>query len=118
MKITQEHQKQGQEFYQRLIVKANEDLVFRENLLTKPMQTIESFTEVKMHYPENVTVFVDDQSDSSKIYLNIPRKVKSEDFELSDEQLETVAGGEVFLACVGIGLAIGAIYVACKHTME
>ena len=118
MKITQEQQKEGQEFYQNLIARAWEDVKFKNELVKNPKEVIENFADVKMDYPKNVAVIVEDQSDSSKIYLNIPRKVNPEDFELTDEQLETAAGGEVFLACVGIGLAIGGIYVACKHTME
>ena len=39
---------------------------------------------------------MEDQSDSNKIYLNIPQKIDFENLELSEEQLEKVAGGGFF----------------------
>ncbi|WP_229201935.1 hypothetical protein [Arsenicibacter rosenii] len=36
---------------------------------------------------------VNDQTDKSKIYVNIPAEPEIESMELSEEQLEAVAGG-------------------------
>ena len=69
---------------------------------------------------------VEDQWDSSTIYINIPRRFGIEDLELTEEELEAVSGGAtpaspgfvvagvviigvaaVGAVCYGIGFAIG-----------
>lgn len=94
--ITQEQQKQGTELMKTLVEKAWESATFKEQLVKNPAATIESVTGNKMN--EDYKVVVEDQSDSSVIFLNIPRNVQLENIELTDEQLEMVAGGDIITA--------------------
>jgi hypothetical protein len=115
--ITQEQQKQSAELIQTLAQKAWENSNFKEQLISNPVATIESVTGQKMQ-PKNKFV-VEDQTDESIIYLNIPRKIEFDDeLELTDEQLETVSGGSTpwclyagyFVVCAGLvaaGVAVG-----------
>jgi hypothetical protein len=114
--ITQEQQRQGTELIKTLIEKAWESAAFKDQLVNNPVGTIESITGNKI--TGNHSFVVEDQTDSSLIYFNIPRKVELDNFELTDEQLEVVAGGEIavgalvvgsFLAGVSIGIALAVI---------
>jgi hypothetical protein len=106
--ITQEQQKQSAELIQTLAQKAWESSNFKEQLINNPVATIESVTGQKMQ--TNLNVVVEDQSNDSIIYLNIPRKVDMDTLELSDEQLEMVSGGTDISFVVGYGLiALGMI---------
>jgi hypothetical protein len=110
--ITLEQQKKGEELMQTLVQKAWESASFKEQLVNNTDTTIETIIGKKV----DVKFFVEDQSNESIIYLNIPRKVELTEIELSDEQLELVSGGEVAasaglaLACIGLfaaGVSIG-----------
>lgn len=114
--ITQEQQKQGAELIKTLVEKAWESATFKDQLVKNPMVTIESVIGSKVN--QQVNFVVEDQTDDSIVYFNIPRKVELDNFELTDEQLEVVAGGEVavgalvvgsFLAGVSIGIALAVI---------
>ncbi len=95
MKITQEQQKQGQELYGQIVSKAWEDASFKEQLITSPVETIKTFTDGRINFPNEVSIVVEDQMDASTIYVNIPKKIDLENLELSEEQLELIAGGWV-----------------------
>jgi hypothetical protein len=101
----------GQKMYGEIVQKAWEDTQFKNDLMVNPVETIEKFTGNKFNLPEGQTLVVKDQTDESTVYLNIPRKVNFDDLELTDEQLESAAGGEVgiTIGLVGIFLA-GYIY--------
>jgi len=114
MEITQE-----QKLYAQVVQKAWDDAQFKSDLMTNPVAAIENFTGTKVNLPEGKVLVVQDQTDASKVYFNIPAKVDLSTLELTDEQLEMVAGGEIvgtaslglaviglFAAGVGIGLAI------------
>ena len=93
MKITQEQQEKGQELYNQLVIKAWESATFKEQLIENPETTIAEVTG-QTDFNNNTKIVVEDQTDTDIIYLNIPRKVNLNDFELTDEQLERVSGGE------------------------
>ncbi|WP_344930703.1 class IIb bacteriocin, lactobin A/cerein 7B family [Aquimarina addita] len=78
---------------------------FKNQLITSPITTIESITGKESRLPKHMKVIVEDQSNSSNIYLNIPAKPDFENLELTDEQLEIVSGGIV----VGTALTFTAI---------
>lgn len=108
--ITQEQQKQSAELVKTLAQKAWESSAFKEQLMKNPASTIESVTGYKM--PSDIKIVIEDQTDDSNVYFNIPRKIDVNEIELTDEQLEMVAGGSdflvgavVFLAVVDTGLA-------------
>jgi hypothetical protein len=116
--ITKEQQiQQGEELIKTLAQKAWESSTFKEQLVKNPVSTIESVTGQKM--TSEARVVVEDQTDESIIYLNIPRRFEFDELELTDEQLETVAGGSTpacvvyagyllgCATCIGIGVLIG-----------
>ena len=60
-----------------------------------------------MTIPKGKKIVVEDQTESNVIYINIPQKVNIDEFELTEEQLETVSGGVAWLAVIGV-VAAGA----------
>ena len=100
--ITQEQQKQGAELMRTLVEKAWDSATFKDQLVKDPVATIEFVTGNKVQ--ENTKFVVEDQTDNSTIYLNIPAKIDLGNLELSDEQLEIISGGEIFATA---GLVIG-----------
>ncbi len=79
--------------YQKLVQKAWADEAFKKALINSPVATIEKFTGEKLNIPEGKTLVVRDLSDTSTIYFDIPSFQSLDDIELSEEQLEEVAGG-------------------------
>lgn len=86
--------------YSQIIYKAWKDVDFKKRLIENPLIVIESLTGEINCIKENCKIIVEDQSDESKIYINIPRKLKFEDIELSDNQLENVSGGVDFIQSI------------------
>ncbi len=82
-----------EEVLRMVISKAWEDVVFRKSLIEDPVNAIESLTGVKIVLPEGMELVVNDQTDKKKIYVNIPSEPNIDDIELSEDQLETIAGG-------------------------
>lgn len=112
--ITQEQQIQGAELIKTLAQKAWESSTFKEQLINNPVSTIESVTGQNMS--PDAKFIVEDQTDDSVIYLNIPRKLDMDTLELSDEQLEMVSGGTVdgiSATAWAAGAAIATVWVAC-----
>ncbi len=72
MKYTQEQQKQGAELMKALVEKAWENASFKDQLVKNPTAAIEEFTGKGFTMPEGKKVVVEDQTDNSVIYLNIP----------------------------------------------
>ncbi len=93
MKYTQEQQKQGAELMQALVEKAWENANFKDQLVKDPMAAIEKLADKNFTMPEGKKVVVEDQTDESVIYLNIPAEPNLNELELTDEQLEMIAGG-------------------------
>lgn len=82
-----------QEIIEAIISKAWEDINYRNELIADPIKAIEKLTGVKVAIPEGKTLVITDQTDKSKVYVNIPAEPEIENMELSEEQLEAVAGG-------------------------
>ena len=85
-----------QKVLQSLLQKAWEDINFRKRLVEDPVNTIETFAMVKIKLPEGKTLIVNDQTDPSKIYINIPEEPSIDNIELGENQLEAIAGGKKF----------------------
>ncbi|MGF7217822.1 hypothetical protein GGR92_003999 [Spirosoma lacussanchae] len=100
--------------FAEIVQKAWDDAGFKNALVANPEKTIEDYTGVKMNLPSGLSFVAVDQSDESKIYFNIPRKQDESSIELTDEQLEMVAGGDFVIvpAAVGCGIATVALCVA------
>ena len=80
---------------QQVINEAWENADFKKKLIDSPLTAIEELTGEKLNIPEGKTFVVRDQTDESTVYINIPAEQKLEDVELSEEQLEAVAGGVI-----------------------
>ncbi|AXG69010.1 NHLP leader peptide domain protein [Kordia sp. SMS9] len=102
---------QKQERTQQLLAKALEEALtnetFKQELMTNPLEAIENLTGEKLSLKEGTKMQVVDQTEDNVFYLNIPKLPNPEDLELTDEQLELVAGGGWLGAA--IGGAVGAI---------
>ncbi|WP_300687742.1 NHLP leader peptide family RiPP precursor [Chryseobacterium sp.] len=82
-----------EQIIQSIISKAWEDAEFRKELLRNPTETIEKLTGVVVVLPEGKELVVVDQTDKSKIYVNIPAEPEVDNMELTEDQLEIIAGG-------------------------
>jgi hypothetical protein len=110
MKITQDQQKQAQEFYREIIAKAWEDDNFKQELISNPKEAIEKLTRQELNLANKIIKVVD-QTDPSIVFINIPQNVNVDDLELTEEQLEMASGGFVITAAlvmgaIGLGIAL------------
>lgn len=113
---------QGLQVFQDIIERVWEDPAYKREFISNPQATIESFIGTKLTLPEGVRIVVRDQSDESCTYLNITHKHSQEELmemELTDEQLETIAGGEgpfIVSYIVGtISIALTAYAIGATH---
>ena len=82
---------QRQQLERKLIEKAMKDEAFRKQLIENPSATIEEETGTKL--PEIFTIKVLEE-DLQTVYLILPQKpVQNSEMELSEAELESVAGG-------------------------
>jgi hypothetical protein len=95
MEFTQE-----QKAYAEIVQKAWDNADFKNQLIDNPVATIEKLTGNKLNIPAGKTLVVRDQTNESTVYINIPSKPNMEDIELSEEQLEVVAGGTAWMTIV------------------
>ncbi|MEO0472042.1 MAG: NHLP leader peptide family RiPP precursor [Bacteroidota bacterium] len=117
MEITKE-----QRILTNVIQKAWSDDAFKSELLASdnPRALIEATAGERLDLPANVQVRVSDQGDSNYAYLNIPPRPNYDEMELSDEQLEMVAGGEMVVATtILIGLSAATLsYMVTKDATD
>lgn len=79
-----------------LVEKSWSDSQFKADFITNPVATIEEVVGRKINIPEGKKIVVVDQSNVNTYYLNLSHHVHNLDLsnkELTDEQLEVVAGG-------------------------
>lgn len=91
MEQSAQHQK-GRDQIREIIIKAWEDETFKQELLNNPKDTLESFLGKTLDTDKEI-VFID-QSNPECLYIPIPAKPALDDLELSEDQLELVAGGD------------------------
>lgn len=108
MEITQE-----QKLNSQVVQKAWADPEFMSELISNPVASIEKLTGHKISLPEGQKLVVVDQSDASTVYFNVPRKIDIDTLELTEEQLEEVAGG--FLPLILYGVCVGIAIYAASH---
>ncbi|GAA3522349.1 hypothetical protein GCM10022393_41120 [Aquimarina addita] len=105
-----ENQEKAQDILQQIFTNAWENDTFKEELIADPVVSIEKITGKKCN-TEGTKVIIEDQTDSNIVFLNIPRKPDFENLQLTDEQLEIVAGG-IVAGTAGIALAIVGLFAA------
>jgi len=88
MELTKE-----QEVLQQVINEAWENENFKTQLLENPVAAIENLTGTAVNLKGNIKMVVVDQSDSNTFYFNIPPQPSLDSQQLSEHQLEMVAGG-------------------------
>lgn len=88
MELTKE-----QKLLSAILNEAWEDESFKQRLISNPVAEIENLTGQKIQVPEGKKLIVLDQTDNSEIYINIPPRPETEDMELTEDQLDIVAGG-------------------------
>ncbi|MCI4651028.1 NHLP leader peptide family RiPP precursor [Phaeodactylibacter sp.] len=87
--------KSEQKVLYEVLQKAWKDPEFRKRLIQSPVEEIERLTGARIVLPEGKTLEVYDQTDASKVYLNLPVMPDMGEMELSDEQLEGIVGGAI-----------------------
>lgn len=100
-----EARKEFQAQIEPLVERCYDDPAFKAEFIADPMGVIQRETDIPVHeLPEKNKFVVMDKSDPYALYINIP--VNEDALELSDEELEMVAGGGDgnFMLC---GLNIG-----------
>lgn len=83
----------NQKIIATLLEKAWDDAAFLSELVANPSEVIQNTTGQSLDLPEGKRLVVVDQTDTSIKYLNIPAKPDMDEIELTDEQLELIAGG-------------------------
>ena len=92
---TTENQEQFTKSLEAALAKAWQDGSFKQELIASPAKAIENLTGKKFTLKEGVEMVVVDQSKANTFYFNIPNKPDFDNVELTEEQLELVAGGGI-----------------------
>jgi hypothetical protein len=91
-----ELQKKADSNLQKIYAKAWKNEAFKQSLISDPVATLNKITIGEFGF-EGINVQVNDQTDTSTLYLNIPANpqdlVMDFDTELTEEDLELIAGG-------------------------
>jgi|GEM_PF-1476667 len=82
----------SKKFLEIITIKASKNEIFKEELINNPKDTIEKIPGVKLKN-STAKIVVEDQTNHNILYLNIPRKVNLDDYELNEEELESISGG-------------------------
>ena len=103
-----------------LIIKCWEDESFKNELVASPTQTFEKFAKIPVNLPEGVQLIVNDQTNKMFVHINIPAKPEIDDLELTDEQLEMVAGGDFVIipGAVIAGIATVSLIFTAYHLIK
>jgi hypothetical protein len=108
MEFTQEQKLNAQ-----VIQRAWDDAQFKSELMANPVEVMEKLTGNKISLPEGQKLVIIDQTDESTVYFNIPRKIDIDSLELTEEQLEQIAGG--LTPAFVYGFIIGVSVWAATH---
>jgi hypothetical protein len=106
--MTLDQQTKGADLLKVLAQKAWENAAFKEQLINNPIKTIEGVMDKNLEGFDKKFI-VEDQTNENVIYFNIPAQPRMNDLELTEEELEQIAGGATpavyVVGCiVGIGV--------------
>jgi hypothetical protein len=109
--LQEEALKTYQEIQNHIIAQAWKDETYKQELLSNPKAVFER--EFKVQLPAEMNVNVVEETNNN-IYLVLPKRPNLSNEELSDEELETVAGGITWvvagaIAAVAIPIIHGAV---------
>lgn len=83
-----------QQIVQQVITEAWNNPTFKQELIAAPIRAIKNLTGETVKLPNGVErMEVVDQTDTTCSYFNIPAPPNMDNVELTDEQLDVVAGG-------------------------
>lgn len=85
-------QKIAQEKMDAVIRRCWEDKAFKQELVANPIDTLKK-VGVSLNLPSGTQFKVVDQSEPFIVHFNIPPKQNFDNLELTDKQLDAVAGG-------------------------
>lgn len=91
-----------QETLRQVIAEAWSNPEFKQELIKNPVVAIKELTGQVIALPMGKKLQVFDQSDENVVCLNIPPKPNLEDVELTEEQLEIVAGGGIIIPYIDL----------------
>lgn len=112
-----EQQQKGVEFLSVLTQKAWESPEFKNLLLNDPKAAIEQATGRDLSSLDR-KIIVTDQTDPSAIYINIPAQPTIDEMELTEEQLELVAGGGTPFYVLGAAVGVGVCWLVDKYIIN
>jgi len=75
----------------KIIIEAWDNDTFLNELKNNPKRSIEKFLGEKINTTKKIKII--DKTDPETVYITIPKKPILNDIELSENQLEKVAGG-------------------------
>jgi hypothetical protein len=82
--------------FEQVVEEAWNNPAFKASLIENPVAAIKALTGQDIKLPAGIDrLVVKDQSNPETAYLNIPVQLNMEDAELTEQQLEVVAGGVV-----------------------
>lgn len=85
--------KEEQKILRKIVKRVWADESFKNDLMTNPVETIERHFEVKVNLPEGKRLIIKDQTNKDNVYINLPTEPSMESMELTEGQLESIAGG-------------------------
>jgi hypothetical protein len=116
MKFTVEQQEKGADLLKNLTQKAWKSAAFKDQLINNPTATIEQVTGKSLKDLGDKRIVVEDQTDESVIYINIPAQMDINELELTEEELEMIAGGVTpVVYVVGAGVGYGLCWLIDKY---
>ena len=80
---------------EQVVSEAWSNPTFKQALLANPQEAVKELTGKTFNLPEGKTLEVCDQSKPGVLYLNLPEKPNLDNVELTDKELEIVAGGGI-----------------------
>ncbi|MCH2034313.1 MAG: hypothetical protein MK202_12455 [Tenacibaculum sp.] len=85
------------EKWNAIFEKCYQDEAFKKEFMANPVDVLQSYSDVEID-TKGFKVVVTDQSDPQVININIP--INEDDLQLTEAQLEHVAGGSKF--CISV----------------